>query len=280
MTEHATPECDVRVVGPYLSARRRELGLTLDQVAQVTRISKSYLDAIEQEAFDRLPSAAYCKGFLRIYATHLNLPADDVVARYELATGRPQPHKATSPGRQSPKEITISDERRKKKWFLPLMLLAIVVMLSFLVDTDQRPSLNRPEPPQPVPSVQPAPVMQPISSPQQASPPPPLQETRVSKPDLPAQPLPPGESVASGLILRFKVTQDSWLNIDLDGRFSRQYELKAGDVIEWKADSVITVDLANAGGIEAELNGKALPPFGGPGKKAHVVLKPEGISAN
>lgn len=280
MTDKAAPEIEVPGVGPYLSARREALGLTLDEVAKVTRISKSYLDAIERGAFDRLPSTAYCKGFLRIYATHLNLSADDVVARYERATGQPNQQNTAPSGRQSLQEARIPVERPRKKWFLPLVLLAVVIVLSILIDTDHRPPPNRPENPQPVPVAQPAPVMKPVSSAQLITAVPPVSETGENPPASPAQTLLPSENPGKGLILRFKVNQDSWLNIDLDGRFSQQYDLKAGDIIEWKAESVITVDLGNAGGVDAELNGKTLPSFGASGRKAHVIVKPEGISAN
>jgi cytoskeletal protein RodZ len=280
LTEKATPEIEIHGLGPYLSARRQALGLTLDEVANVTRISKSYLDAIEHEAFDRLPSTAYCKGFLRIYAAHLNLSADDVVARYERATGQPNQQNVAPPGRQTLQESRIPAERPKKKWFLPLVLLAVVIVLSMVIDTDHRPPPNRPEKSQSLPVVQPVPVLKPVSSAQSITAVPPVPETGDKQPALPIQVLPPAETTGKGLILRFKVNQDSWLNIDLDGRFSQQYELKAGDVIEWKADSVITVDLGNAGGVEAEFNGKALPPFGASGRKAHVVMKAGGISTN
>lgn len=280
MTENATPEIEVNGVGSYLSARRESLGLTLDDVARVTRISKSYLDAIERESFDRLPSIAYCKGFLRIYATHLNLSADDVVARYERATGQPKEQNAAPSGKQTLIEARIPVERPRRRWFLPLVLLAVVIMLSMFIDTDHRPPPNRPATPQPVAVVQPVPILNPVSSVHPLPVVPSVPETGVKQSALPAQTLPPADSPGKGLILRFKVNQDSWLNIDLDGRFSQQYELKAGDVIEWKADSVITVDLGNAAGVDAELNGKALPPFGSPGRKAHVVVKPEGISMN
>lgn len=267
-------------VGPYLCARREALGLTLDEVAKVTRISKSYLDAIERDAFDRLPSAAYCKGFLRIYATHLNLSADDVIARYELATDEPKQQKPALSGRQPLETAKTTAERTGKRWFLPLVLLAVVLLLSIFVDTGHPPPLNRPEKAQPVPVVQSVPVMRVASSARHADNAAALPEAAAPQPPLPVSPPPVLDGAAKGLILRFKVNQDSWLNIDLDGRFSQQYELKAGDVIEWKADSVITVDLANAGGVEAELNGKVLPPFGAAGNKAHVVLKPEGVKTN
>jgi hypothetical protein len=73
-----------------------------------------------------------------------------------------------------------------------------------------------------------------------------------------------------------KVNQDCWLHITIDETVSQQYELKAGDLIEWKGERVFALDMGNAGGVEAELNGKPLKPFGAQGKTAHVVLKGEG----
>jgi hypothetical protein len=76
-----------------------------------------------------------------------------------------------------------------------------------------------------------------------------------------------------GIVLKLKVNQDSWLNITIDGAVSQQYELKAGDLIEWKGENVFVLDLGNAGGIEAEFNGKPLKPLGETGKPVHLVLK-------
>lgn len=88
-----------------------------------------------------------------------------------------------------------------------------------------------------------------------------------------------GDVPRGGVILKLKVNQDSWVNIDIDGRLSQPYDLKAGDLIEWKAEKVITLDIGNAGGVEAELNGKPLAPLGPPGRNIHVVLHPEGVVA-
>jgi cytoskeletal protein RodZ len=277
LSEKNTPVNNECGVGPCLSTARQALGLSLDDVARVTRISKSYLEAIEREEFSRLPSPAYCKGFLRIYAVHLNLPADDIIARYEISTGQPRQQKPASANRPSFEEVKAPVERARKRWVLPIFLLAVVIVLSFLIDTEHRPPVNRPAKPAPAVTAPAAPVLTPRSSAQITKPAVPLVETPGQKPAAPAPIASTPEAAGNGLILRIRVNQDSWLNIDLDGRFSQQYELKSGDIIEWKADSVITVDLANGGGVEAELNGKPLPSFGAAGNKAHVVLRSEGI---
>ena len=65
-----------------------------------------------------------------------------------------------------------------------------------------------------------------------------------------------------GLVLKLKVREDCWLNITIDDAISQQYDLKPGDVIEWKGNRAFSLDIGNPGGIEGELNGKQLQPFG------------------
>jgi cytoskeleton protein RodZ len=281
VSESPMQQLDESGVGPYLRASREALGASLEDAAQLTRISKSYIDALEREDFDRLPNPAYCKGFLRLYATYLGLSGDDVVARFERITSpaqtQPEPQKIQDRG-----DAESAGKRfMKHRWVLPLLLVAVVLVMSILIDTNQRTPLNRPDSrPSALPVVRPIPVQPLLTSLQKLQVPTPV-PVDISR-ELPAKTSPVplgGVAQAEGLILRLKVNQDSWLNVDIDGRLSQQYELKAGDMIEWKAESVITLDIGNAGGVEGDLNGKALSPFGQVGKKAHVILRPEGASA-
>ena len=53
-----------------------------------TRIRKHYLEALERGDRESLPSPVQGRGFLRLYAGYLGLPAEDLVADWE---GRPHP---------------------------------------------------------------------------------------------------------------------------------------------------------------------------------------------
>jgi hypothetical protein len=77
---------------------------------------------------------------------------------------------------------------------------------------------------------------------------------------------------AQGIILTMKALEDGSLDITIDDTISQHYDMKAGDLIEWKADTVFTLNLENAGGVDAELNGKPLKPFGAKGVSVRVVL--------
>jgi cytoskeletal protein RodZ len=238
----------------------------LDDVSRVTRIGKNYLSAIENNSFDKLPNPAYVKGFLRVYARYLGIDADKVVSRYESERGGA----TASPVASSQKKEPVAPPRpsmRPVRWFLPLGLITLIVIAA-LLSGRQKNSQER-LPAVPVVAITsnavPSDAKQtPISSAKAVKVEPVGTVTTVAA---------ASEPVVTGLVLRLKINQDSWLHLTIDDSTSQQYDLKAGDIIEWKADRVIVLDVGNAGGIEGELNGKPLKPLGGPGKTAHLVLK-------
>jgi len=70
-------------VGETLKQARVDRGLTLDQAAQMTRIRRNYLEALERGDATALPSAVQAKGFLRLYAGFLGLPVEPLVLQWE-----------------------------------------------------------------------------------------------------------------------------------------------------------------------------------------------------
>lgn len=66
-------------VGEYLRKTREERGITLEQVAQATRVRLPYLAALEEDEPTSLPSAVQARGFLRLYASFLGLPAQPLL---------------------------------------------------------------------------------------------------------------------------------------------------------------------------------------------------------
>ncbi len=79
-------------VGWHLRRAREEKGLTLDQVAAETRISKRHIEHIEAGEFDSLPARAYAVGFSRTLAKTVGLDEADVVAmvRAEMQDDHPR----------------------------------------------------------------------------------------------------------------------------------------------------------------------------------------------
>ena len=70
-------------IADTLRLARQEHGQDLRTVAQVLRIRHTYLEAIENGDFEKLPGTAYAIGFLRTYAEFLGLDGELIVERYK-----------------------------------------------------------------------------------------------------------------------------------------------------------------------------------------------------
>jgi hypothetical protein len=68
--------------GALLRAVRERLGLSFQDVSDHTRISVRYLEALEDEALESLPSATFVRGYVREVARMFQLDADSVAAGY------------------------------------------------------------------------------------------------------------------------------------------------------------------------------------------------------
>ena len=78
-------------VGEILKAAREKRNITVEQIARDTRISRRYIEALEQEDFAAFPGETYLIGFLRNYSDYLGLPRDELVALYRNIKIQEQP---------------------------------------------------------------------------------------------------------------------------------------------------------------------------------------------
>jgi cytoskeletal protein RodZ len=67
-------------VGQRLKEARIAKGLTLEDVAQATKIRPAFLSAIERGEYHKLPSPSYAHGFVSNYAEYLGLPKREMMA--------------------------------------------------------------------------------------------------------------------------------------------------------------------------------------------------------
>lgn len=68
--------------GKFLKEIREYKNVTLEKMAEVTRIMKTYLIYIENDEHAKLPATAYIRGFIFQYAKHLKLNTDTVANSY------------------------------------------------------------------------------------------------------------------------------------------------------------------------------------------------------
>lgn len=129
-------------VGEAMKAVRLDLGLTLVEVAEKTRVRKSYLEAIEETRLDALPSRPFTIGYIRAYATALGLDPD-------LATER---FKSDEPVLDEPLRAPIGVPDDKDPRVAAFMASAIVIIAAIILWNVAQRSMIAHAPPPPLAS--------------------------------------------------------------------------------------------------------------------------------
>src|SRR5213595_2752728 len=71
--------------GEELRREREIRAISLKEIADATKISKRFLEAIEKNDHKTLPAPVFTRGFVREYARYLGLNAEEMVNRYNYA---------------------------------------------------------------------------------------------------------------------------------------------------------------------------------------------------
>ena len=72
-------------LGALLRNERENRGLSHEQLSQVTRLRRHFLEALENEEWQNLPPSVFVKGFIRSYAKALGLDEDKLLDLYKNA---------------------------------------------------------------------------------------------------------------------------------------------------------------------------------------------------
>lgn len=219
--------------GEWLRRQREMREINLRDIADRTKISLRYLEAMEADRFDLLPAPIFAKGFLREYARYVGLSADEVVNHY-LAVH--QPEEVDQPGDAT---LVAMERKRRKKgrswtWGLflllaGLLLLALVWLVSWLVD--RRESEPAAAPPQ-------------VAAPQPEAPRP-----------LPAAPPAEPPAPKAPLEVTLDFSANCWVSVMADGKPVVQEEKVQGESLPVKAQESVAITLGNAAAADIQVNG-------------------------
>ncbi len=88
--------------GHRLRRARLERGIEIDEIANVTKVSRAFLRSIEEEAYDDLPAPVYVRGFVVAYARAIGLDPQKVAPTYmaRLEESKRSSRKARLSGRR------------------------------------------------------------------------------------------------------------------------------------------------------------------------------------
>lgn len=272
-------------LGVALRQARLKRKLGLEDVSNVLRIRKDYLQAIEQGNYRALPGPTYAVGFIRAYAEHLGLHAGDAVRRYKEEVG----YVRAGPNLSFPQPS--SESRLPGLALLAGAALTIGILYGawYMFSpaeppageqaAEQQATTQTPEPsPAPAPVGGAAPTMVPAASPPEAVAPAaqPVEaqpQTPASAPadvDSQAGGAPAAEQAAaapSGRVV-VSVVSDSWVQVrNAEGAVVFTKLLRPGEAYEVPADQQgLTLLTGNAGAVRVSVDGRMLPLLGSSGE--------------
>lgn len=278
--------------------KRESLSVTIQEAAKVTRVKSSYLKAIEEEDFEKLPSfEVYSKGYIREYARFLGIAGNEALAPYEKyladkkGASKKQADDISSPQKideaQHPISIVnkpishtspvVSENSLAKSgwkipfpvrnlfWVLPLFAIMGVFYVLSTVLTGSNTALEQ------------IPVVKDNRQEQ-------ISESPVNTQQNVQVPV-PGVEVKSEIQqvakkkynLGIAASEITWLQVVLDESDKNEVILYPGDSVSYEADRLISLIIGNAGGITLNFNGMEFSKIGEKGQVIKINF-PEGLS--
>jgi cytoskeletal protein RodZ len=109
----------LQAFGRYLLRERELRGLSLDDLARVTKLGAPVIESIESGDPQRMPARAYLFGYLRSYSAAAGLDPDEVVLRFQEAAG--PDFGGTAPGASAAARAA-----RRRRWIIAALVAALV----------------------------------------------------------------------------------------------------------------------------------------------------------
>ncbi|MGB7296598.1 MAG: RodZ domain-containing protein [Candidatus Aminicenantales bacterium] len=234
--------------------RERELrGISLREIADSTRISLRFLQAIEEDRLDRIPGAFFVRAILRSYARGIGIDEHQVLNRYQETQAfaeQPQDRKDPSKGARPPRSRVFS-----RKWLILVLGAVAVIALGLALHSVFSASPEKELSALPETSL-------PASAP-------------VSIAESPA----PAEATVEeikGLVLQVDFIEETWLQIYADGESIWDGIKTTGESLEVTARREVLLSIGNAGGIGLTINGRKARSLGPRGAvRTDVRITPE-----
>jgi len=227
-------------LGTELKQERERKGITLQEIADATKINMRFLRAIEEDSMDILPGKFFIRGIIRSYTKYIGLPEKRILDTY-FDTGEIKEGiiKEKQKKEEALTQQTSFLRQLSKVSILIVFILAIIIPMFFILRK------KNPEP---------------------SSPPPPLQNTVIEKSTAALQHEILPEKEPEDLTMQIRYSAETWIQVYADGKLALSGLMQPGEQSEVKALRTLSVNLGNAGGMSYLINSKQGIPLGVPGQ--------------
>lgn len=121
-------------LGLFLKTEREKKGLTLEHLAKTTRLRLNYIEALENEEWDKLPDQVFIRGFLKTYTRALGLNYGQVLDQF----------KSSIPAHEGlPKPLMPPKKTNNVYTYLVILAVVIVSLFIFFYMISSAPDQNK-----------------------------------------------------------------------------------------------------------------------------------------
>jgi cytoskeleton protein RodZ len=238
--------------GEHLKREREMRGVSLEEVSAATRISTRFLEAIENEHWDKLPGGVFNRGFIRSVARFLGLDEDSMVAEYALETkGRVDAGVVPDPPMEMPR-----DWKPVAVAAIALIVILGVAALVYLRFGSRIVAHFHKAPAASVPAET-------------------ANAADTTSQSAAANPVP----ATDPLELKVQTNKAVILTIVADGNTVFNHLVEMGEAKQFEAREWLEITASDSGGVVLELNGQSVPAFGQPGVPGSIKLTRNDLKA-
>lgn len=248
--------------GIRLRQARESKGISLREIASVTKISVSALEALERNDLDRLPGGIFTRSFVRAYASEIGLDPDQAVRDF-LSQFPNQGNAPELDQHAEGSDAAAAAEAREGSGLLMWLLVGGISLAALLVYlwTGGRLSARNEGPPPPAADATSgaAPTTGDASSSTPAVP-------SAAAPLVPVAPVATDAGSADVLLIVLAPKAPCWLAVTVDGERRLGRVLQPGEREELRVHDEMMVNVGDAGAFSFTINGATGRSMGASGQ--------------
>lgn len=234
-------------VGGRLRAARERKGISIRKIADVTKISTAFLEALERNDIKRLPGGIFSRSFVRTYAIEVGLPPEEIIEEFiaqfpndAVAAGRPRVE-------QHDDNENVESSRRLASALLVLggISIPIVIGVMYFGFAGHRQAAAHP----------PAATLKPVA-----------EAGTIATSGTPV------DSTQPGFTVGVAASSPTRVSATIDGQPGIGRDLRAGEHMDLRVAREIVLTAADASAVVLTLDGMPAKPLGEAGAAATVRL--------
>jgi cytoskeletal protein RodZ len=250
-------------VGTTLRTAREHRGIPLPRMAALTKIPIGILRALETNAFDRIPTGIFLRGYLRAYAREVGLEPEALVAQFLAETeppptiGLPTDEPAVDDGLEPMETDPDLAEPSRADWGYVLIVAALLigfVSMNRSGTPDGPDAVSAVSAPLPAPTIADAGVQPMLAA---------AEERAVA-------------TTGVGLRIELQAQGLCWVRAAVDGEVVLERLLQPGERQLLDADTDIVLRVGEPGALLHTVNGRPGEPLGRPGMPVTIRFTTEG----